>query len=400
LQLTEQHILRRGDSRFAAIDRAAFAAKNLYNAANYLVRQPFISQGAYLNYYDLHAQMKGHETYQALPRKVSQQVLRMLDKNWRSFFAAMKAYRENPDKFKNRPGLPGYLDKKDGRFALVYTIQALSQPALKQGVIVPSGLDVRIQTRQTRIAQVRIVPKGQFYVLEVVYEKDIELAAVDPALVAGIDIGLNNLAAITSNKPGFVPVLVNGRPLKYINQGYNKRRAELQAKLGQPRRTKRMERLTARRTRQINHYLHTHSRRIIDLLVAEGIGTLVIGKNDGWKQEISIGKRNNQNFVQVPHARFIQMLTYKAELVGIKVVLTNESHTSKCSFLDDEPICHHEHYAGKRIKRGLFRASDGWQIINADVNGAYNIIRKAIPGAFGQGKAGVVVHPVGSAPTH
>jgi putative transposase len=132
-------------------------------------------------------------------------------------------------------------------------------------------------------------------------------------------------------------------------------------------------------------------------LVAEGIGTLVIGKNDGWKQEISIGKRNNQNFVQVPHARFIQMLSYKAELVGIQVILVNESHTSKCSFLDDEPICHHERYAGKRIKRGLFRASDGRRIINADVNGAYNILRKAIPEAFGQGKAGVVVHPVGTA---
>ncbi len=399
MQLVEQHILTRNDSRFEAVDRAAFAAKNLYNAANYLVRQSFINENHYLNYYNVHAQMKGHEAYQALPRKVSQQVLRMLDKNWQGFFAAMKAYRADPSRFRKRPDLPRYLDKTEGRYALVYTIQALSKPALKQGVIVPSGLDIRIQTRQTRIAQVRIVPKGQCYVVEVVYEKEIEPAAVDAALIAGIDVGLNNLAAITSNKPGFVPVLVNGRPAKYINQGYNKRRAELQAKLGQPGRTKRMERLTTKRTRQINHYLHTHSRRIIDLLVAEGIGTLIIGKNDGWKQEISIGKRNNQNFVQVPHARFIQMLTYKAELVGIQVILTNESHTSKCSFLDDEPVQHHAQYAGKRIKRGLFRASDG-RLINADVNGAYNIIRKAIPNAFGNGKAGVVVHPVGTAPTN
>ncbi len=229
MQLTEQHILSRGDPRFAVIDRAAFAAKNLYNAANYLVRQSFIFQGAYLNYYDVHAQMKGHEAYQALPRKVSQQVLRMLDKNWRSFFAATKAYCADPSKFRKRPGLPHYLNKTDGRYVLV----------LKQGFIQPSGLAIRLQTKQTRIAQVRIVPKGQFYVVEVIYEKDIEPAAVDPNLVAGIDVGLNNLAAITSNKPGFVPVLVNGRPLKYINQGYNKRRTELQAKLGQPRRTKR-----------------------------------------------------------------------------------------------------------------------------------------------------------------
>ena len=400
MQLVEQHIIRATSPQLEAIDAASFAAKNLYNAANYLVRQSFINDQGYLNYYDVHAQMKGHEAYQALPRKVSQQVLRMLDKNWQGFFAAMKAYRADASKFRKRPGLPRYLDKTEGRYALVYTIQALSKPALKQGIIVPSGLDIRIQTRQTCIAQVRIVPKGQFYVVEVVYEKDVEPAAVDPTLVVGIDVGLNNLAAITSNKPGFVPVLVNGRPLKYINQGYNKRRAELQAKLGQPGRTKRMERLTTRRTRQIDHYLHTHSRRIIDLLVAEGIGTLVIGKNDGWKQEISIGRRNNQNFVQVPHARFIQMLSYKAELVGIQVILVNESHTSKCSFLDDEPVQQHEHYAGRRIKRGLLRAADGRSVINADVNGAYNIIRKAIPGAFGQGKAGVVVHPVGSAPTH
>jgi putative transposase len=400
MQLVEQHVIRAHHPHYRALDTAAFAAKNLYNAANYLVRQSFIKDEGYLNYYDVHTQIKAHEAYQALPRKVSQQVLRMLHQNWQAFFAAMKAYRDNSGTFRKRPGLPHYLHKAEGRYALVYTIQALSKPALARGVIIPSGLAIEVRTRQTRIAQVRIVPKEQFYVVEIVYEKDIEPAAVDPALAAGIDIGLNNLAAITANKPGFVPVLVNGRPAKYVNQGYNKRRAELQAKLGQPGRSKRMERLTTKRTRQINHYLHTHSRRIIDLLVAEGIGTLVIGKNDGWKQEISIGKRNNQNFVQVPHARFIQMLTYKAELVGIQVILVNESHTSKCSFLDDEPICHHERYADKRIKRGLFRASDGRRIINADVNGAYNILRKAIPEAFGQGKAGVVVHPVGTAPTH
>ncbi len=140
MQLVEQHILTRNDSRFEAVDRAAFAAKNLYNAANYLVRQSFINENHYLNYYNVHAEMKGHEAYQALPGKVSQQVLRMLDKNWQGFFAAMKAYRADPSRFRKRPDLPRYLDKTEGRYALVYTIQALSKPALKQGVIVPSGL--------------------------------------------------------------------------------------------------------------------------------------------------------------------------------------------------------------------------------------------------------------------
>jgi putative transposase len=323
----------------------------------------------------------------------------MLDQNWRSFFAATKAYQANPAKFGKRPGLPRYLDKQRGRFALVYTIQALSKPALKQGRIVPSGLAIVVQTRQTRIAQVRIVPKCDAYIVEVVYERDVEPAAVDPRLAAGVDIGLNNLAAITSNKPGFVPVLVNGRPLKAINQCYNKRRAQLQSKLGKPGRTRRLSQLTTKRHRRLMHYLHTQSHRIIELLVAEGIGTLVIGKNDGWKQEIDLGRRTNQNFVFIPHVRFIDLLAYKAELVGIQVVLTNESHTSKCSFLDNEPVQHHERYAGKRIKRGLFRAADG-RLINADVNGAYNILRKAIPNAFGNGTAGAVAHPVGKAPTY
>src|SRR5262245_55901908 len=162
--------------------------------------------------------MKAHQAYQALPRKVSQQVLRMLDKNWQGFFAAMKAYRADPSRFRGRPGLPRYLDKTDGRYALIYTVQALSKPALKRGNIVPSGLAIEVRTKQTRIAQVRIVPKGQFYAVEVVYEKHIEPAAVEPNLAAGVDIGLNYLAAITSTKLGFVPVLVNGRPLKAINQ--------------------------------------------------------------------------------------------------------------------------------------------------------------------------------------
>ncbi|WP_129678441.1 RNA-guided endonuclease TnpB family protein [Candidatus Chloroploca sp. Khr17] len=399
MQLVEQHVINRSDTRFALIDAAAFAAKNLHNAANYIVRQAFIFDGRYLNYHEMNRRMKTTEPYQALPRKVSQQVLMLLDKNWKSFFAALATYRTNPAAFTGKPGLPTYLDKTKGRFALVYTIQAISRPALAQQVIKPSGLDIHVQTKQTRIAQVRIVPRSGFYVVEVIYERAVEPAAVDPQLVAGIDIGLNNLAAIASNKPGFVPVLVHGRPIKHINQFYNKRKAHLQAKLGAKGTTALMERITVRRNRQITHYLHTHSHRIIELLVEEGIGTLVIGKNDGWKQEIALGRRTNQNFVQVPHARFIEMLTYKAKLVGITVVVRNESHTSKCSFFDDEPVAHHDQYVGRRIKRGLFRTRDG-RLINADVNGAYNIIRKAIPNAFSNGIEGVVGHPVGSAPTY
>jgi putative transposase len=154
--------------------------------------------------------------------------------------------------------------------------------------------------------------------------------------------------------------------------------------------------------------MHTASKRIIDLLVKEEIGTLVIGKNDGWKQEVEMGKRTNQNFVYIPHARFISMLTYKAELIGITVLLTEESYTSKASLLDLDPLPKWKKdksekpvFSGKRVKRGLYRASNG-RLVNADINGAGNSIRKVVPDAFGlegieDGKAivtSLVVHPV------
>lgn len=245
----------------------------------------------------------------------------------------------------------------------------------------------------------RIVPRAGFYVVEVIYEREPSPAAVSPSLYAAIDVGLNNLALLTSNKVGFVPRLVNGRPVKSINQFYNKRRAEWQSRLGEARTSRRLERLTTRRTRRIDWYLHTASRRIIDLLVAEGIGALCIGKNPCWKQEVHMGRRNNQNFVAVPHARFIAMLTYKAELVGIQVRITEESYTSKASFLDADPLPRFDPaqpaptFSGRRVTRGLYRARDG-QHIHADVNGSYNIMRKVAPDAFAQGSRGCVVHPI------
>ena len=402
MQLVERTIIKKGDPRYEAIDQASFASKNLYNAANYLVRQSFIFQKTYLGYAQVYHRIKSHEAYKALPAKVSNEVLRLLDKNWKAFFEGMEAWKQDPSKFNGRPMLPGYKDKTKGRNILIYDRQALAggqgkgkrTGALQKGIIKPSGLAIEVPTKHKNVKQVRIVPRSGFYVVETVYEKEPEPFPVDMALYAGIDIGLNNLATITSNKIDFTPRLVNGRPLKSMNQYYNKQRAKLQSQLKGNRYTsKRLERLTNKRTRKIDHYLHVASRRIIDLLVKEGIGTLVIGKNPEWKQACNLGKKTNQNFVSIPHARFIDMLTYKAKLVGITVKITEESYTSKCSFLDHEPIKKHEHYLGKRIKRGLFRSQFG-KLINADVNGSYNIARKVVPTAFdGLGIAAPAVRP-------
>jgi putative transposase len=249
------------------------------------VRQSFIHAGVYLNVAAVFRLIKGHEASSALPRTVSNDVLRQLDRDWRCFFAALAAWTADPAKFVGRPRLPRYKDKHKGRNLLIYDLQAISLTGLRRGEVIPSQLGISVRTEKTIIKQARIVPRNGYYVVEVVYEREPVPAAGDPALCAGIDSGLTNLAALTANKAGFVPRLVNGRPVKSINQCYNKRKAELQHKLGISGTTQQLERLTAHRTPQIDHSLHTASRRIIDLLVAEGIGTLVIGKNPLWKQE-------------------------------------------------------------------------------------------------------------------
>jgi putative transposase len=393
MRLVEQHRIDCHDARFAVIDAEAFASKNLYNAALYATRQAFIHEGRIVSYEDLARDLKTSAEYRALPAKVAQWVLKQVALAWKSYFAACAAWEADPSRFLGYPKLPKYLPKL-GRNLLTYTEQAISRAPRNRGYVVPSGLDIRVETRQTAVDQVRIVPHASHYTVEVIYERSVTPADVDPMRTAAIDIGLNTLAAVTFNQPGIIPFLVNGRPLKAINQWYNKRRARLQAKLPQSVYTSRqLDILADKRGRQITDYLHVASRRIVDQLVKQRIGTLVIGKNDGWKQTIGLRKRTNQNFVFVPHARFVELLRYKAELVGIRVVVSEESYTSKCSFLDLEPVGRQDVYAGKRVKRGLFLAADGRRL-NADINGAFNIMRKVVPNAFGNGIGGVVVHPV------
>lgn len=188
--------------------------------------------------------------------------------------------------------------------------------------------------------------------------------------------------------------MINGRALKSINQYFNKKRALLMSYIGSKGKSKRLEQLLHKRNNKIADYLHKSSKIIIERLINNQVGVLVIGQNKQWKQNIELGKINNQNFVSVPHTMFINQLKYKAELSGIDVIITEESYTSKCSFLDHEEIKKHESYKGKRISRGLFRSENG-NLINADVNGSGNIIRKAVPNAFADGIEGVVVRPFG-----
>lgn len=394
VRLVEQHRIYPNDLRYGVIDAAAFASKNLFNLANYEMRQQFFACGRIFSYETLYHRVKRSDAFLALPQKVSQQTVLLVARAWTAYREARKAYRRDPSRFLGPPRIPGYKPKQTGRVLLTYTDQAISRPALRGGLIHPSGLDIRIPTPHRDIRQVRIVPRRGFYVVQVVYlVKGQPHPALNPDWAAGVDTGVDALMTIAANKPGFQPLIVKGRPLKAINQFYNKQKAQLQAHLPANQKTSaRIYRLGRVRDGRITHYLHVASRRIVDHLVAEGIGTLVIGKNDFWKQSVNLGDRNNQNFVQLPLARLIEMVTYKAQLAGMVVRHEGESYTSKCSFLDLEEIGKQAVYLGRRLTRSLFRAADG-RTIHADVNAAYNILRKAIPTAFAYGIEGVVVRP-------
>jgi putative transposase len=235
MQLVERHLVRKDQPEYAIIDAAAFASKNLYNQANYQIRQAFIREGTYLPYAAIFHRIKGMDCYQALPAKVANSILILLHNNWIAFFAALEAYQADASLFTGRPRLPKYKDKVKGRNILIYDTQALGKRAFKKtGKLVPSGLALEIATCITewrQVAQVRIVPRLDGYMVEVVYEQQEEQAEVDKGLVAALDPGVNVLAALTSNKSGFVPRLVSGKPLKSLNQFYNKQRAKHQSRL-------------------------------------------------------------------------------------------------------------------------------------------------------------------------
>ena len=369
--LTERHIIKQSSSFYNELDNLCFLSKNLYNSALYAVRQYYFANQKYLNWIGVNNQFvsEKQQDYYALPCKVAQQTLKMVDQNMKSFFNAIKAKN-------SKPKLPKYLDKVKGRFVVTYTNQAVSKKALKNGYIELSKTNFKIKTKVKDVKQVRLVPRNQFIVVEVLYEVHQKPHDVTKDTYCGVDLGLNNL--MTCSFQYDKPIIFNGKPLKSINWHYNKVKSKLQSLLnGNQKTSKRIQNITLKRNNRISDYLHKLTKMFVNHLVSKGINNVVIGYNKEWKQGINIGKVNNQNFVGIPYYKLLNMLTYKCEMEGISVIVTEESYTSKCSFLDDEEICKHDEYLGKRIKRGLYKSSNGI-LINADVNGSLNILKKVI----------------------
>ncbi len=339
--------------------------------------------------------------YTRLPRKISNQTLMLLDQNWRSFFAASRDYKKFPEKYTGRPKLPGYKDVKKGRFVAQYERGSISKTALDNGLIRLSKTDIEIpyQNVEKKVCLVRVVPTSHNYKIEVVYEASECEQTVDNGRYMGVDIGLNNLATVCGSERDITPFIINGRDIKSVNHYYNKKRAHYLSKLqkgkGNEKRykSKRLSKLGEKRANKIKDMMHKKSKALVERAASQNVSTIVIGQNIGWKQNINIGSRNNQNFVYVPHSQYINMVRYKAKMRGIEVRTREESYTSKCSFLDMEAVEKHDVYKGKRIKRGLYRSAVG-RSINADLNGAYNIMRKEFPEAYSDGILGFAVHPL------
>lgn len=285
MQLVEQHIVNRNSEFYSECDLLCFKTKNLYNSCLYVIRQEYIhNKMNVVN--NIHHLMKDSEQYKELPAKASSTVLLTVQKNFKSFFRSLEEYKKNPSKFNGRPSLPHYLDKVDGRFFVSYTNQAISKKVFSVvHKIKLSKANIEFNTKIedfNDINCVRIIPKLGYFVIEVVYTIPDTILKPDNNKYLSIDLGLSNLATLTSNVKEVQPEIINGKPLKSINQYYNKKKSKLKSVLetrNKTKKSKRTEKLEQKRKQKIDDYLHKSSKIIINKLLENNINTLVVGKN-------------------------------------------------------------------------------------------------------------------------
>ena len=396
---TQQTIIRQSDSYYQMLDDFCFKAKNLYNCAIYHFRQALFGKEEQTSYNKLDKQLKtenGGVDYRSIPLAWSAQwVIQQAENDFKAFYAACRSYAESPEKFLGRPRPPKYLDKVNGRQVLQLNCKTIKDGKL-QFPKTFQGFEIELPEYVKNIKVARVVPRNRHIVVEVVYQAEILDKQLDNGFFAGIDLGLDNLATVVSNT-GNAPLLINGKGLKSLNQFWNKQQAHYKSvndamngewhetKTGKTKRAARSERedaLSNKRNNRVKTFMHQASRKIVDTVSEWGCNTIIVGHNSNWKQECDIGKVNNQKFVQIPFNQLISMITYKAEALGIQVIVTEESYTSKASALHRDFLptygkgANAHLFSGKRVSRGLYKSEKG--IINADVNGAFNIIRKVV----------------------
>ena len=352
----EKHVIKKGHKMFEICDEYCFKAKNVYNFANYIIRQEFIKNGKYINYNTMAKNIKHSEQFVDIGSNSAQLTMRLLDKDWKSYFEGLKRYKKNPSKYLGRPRMPKY-KKKEGRTVCMLTNM---QTRVDDGYLFFAFKPFKpynniIKTNIFgRLLQTRIKPQGGCYVLEIVYKTEsVEIRECNNR-VASIDLGLNNFATIVNNI-GEKPIVINGKGMKSYNQYWNKKMSHyksLAKKNNDLDWTNRLQQLTNKRCNKVEYFMHCSSRFIIDYCVGLNINTIVVGYNKGWKQNIKLGK-SNQSFVQIPYLNFINKLQYKCEDMGIRLVITEESYTSGTSFVDNEPPTKKYYNRNRRVYRGL-----------------------------------------------
>ena len=373
MRLVDRHIIK--DNRFEDI---CLKSGLLYNYVLYLVRQGIFNK-EYLKEYDLSTKL-GRENqfdFRQLPASVSQQVVGQVFKSVNSWIKLKSDFDRNPDKYNNhRPHLPKYKEGKKQNMVVFTTFSCRVKDDgyihFVKNVIEP----IKTNVKKDELKQVRIVPQATCYVVEVIYERKETDLNLDKDNFLSIDLGLNNLCSCISNV-GIKPFIINGKVIKSLNRWYNKKKARLMSYVGDNGTSRRIRRISLYRNCWIDDKMHKISKYIVNFCVSNNIGRIIIGLNKEWKQEINIGRRNNQHFVSIPHSKLIDKIMYKAKLLGIEVVTHEESYTSKIDNLAFEEMKYQDNYLGKRKRRGLFQSSIG-KLINADINGAIGIARKVV----------------------
>lgn len=373
MRLVEQHKVKMNKSGKDCIwFEWCGKAKLFYNQCLYYWRQSMFKNIQYFTEYELVNLLTefNDSKFRSLPANTSQQIIKVMFKNIKSWIKSRADYAKHPEKYTGRPKMPYYKDKLS---ELHFTT---NQVKLKDGYVhFPKMIGAKpIKTSIPNLKHCRVIPKDNYFIIEFIYDVEDKPFKPNNGKLIGIDLGVNNLVTVVSTLGD--SFIISGKKAKSINQFYNKCRAEKQSKLPKDVYTsKRLTALTNKHNQQIKDFLHKVSRYIVNYCLDNDITSIVIGLNKQWKTESSMSKCTNQNFISIPHTQLINLIEYKARLEGIRVVTTEESYTSKCSALDLETLEYHEKYKGKRVKRGLFKTSKG-KLINADANGALNILRK------------------------
>ena len=398
MYLIEEHIITKQHSLFKECDRLCFASKNLYNFSLYKIQEYRELNNTFPSGYDLYHIVKSDDCFKSLPNDSAKQTVFQTVDMWKLFFKTLKSWKNNKANFTGCPNPPKYKHKTSGRNVLTIPIRNCRLKNNK--ILFNKHIKLELNTKVDNLVEVKVVPQSNCYKIQVCYKKEEISPIISPNQIA-IDLGINNLATI-SNNFNSKPFILNGKPLKSINQYYNKKKAKLQSKLPKyvdknneiRQRTycNKIKILTQKRNNKIKWSLHNYSKKIITYCINNNISEIAIGYNSFWKEKVNMGAKNNQNFTQIPFKIFIDQILYKAKLQGISVLLNEESYTSKCSALDLEPIQKHDIYLGKRVKRGLFKTSKNF-LINADLNGSFNIGRKVFGDDFIKSNRGCVVHP-------